>query len=141
MPQHGPIIFIEDDAEDHDFMVEAYTNLKLKNELLLFTKAQDALDYLATTTEKPLIIFSEIALRGMDGIELRKTILQNAYLRKKSIPFIFLTTHYDRKDVEAAYDLQVQGYFIKKYNIQDLTSMLNKVIDYWMECYHPNSLK
>src|SRR5215218_11112916 len=100
---YGPVIFIEDDAEDHEFVLEAYRSLNLKNQWRLFTKAQDALDYLLTTTEKPLIIISEITLRGVDGIGLRKAILANDYLRLKSIPFIFFTTNHEYKDVSMAY--------------------------------------
>lgn len=140
MSQRGPVIFIEDDTEDHEFMLEAYKNLHLKNECKLFTRAQDALNYLRATKEQPFVIISEIALRGMDGIELRKAILKDDYLREKCIPFIYLTTHHDLKDVETAYDLQVQGYFIKKYNIPELQHMLHKIIDYWKECFHPNNV-
>ena len=137
---YGPVIFIEDDSEDHEFMVEAYKSLNLKNPSKLFTKAQDALDYLRTNTDKPFLIISEITLRGMDGIALRKAIIRDDYLRKKSIPFIFLTTNHDRSEVEAAYELLVQGYFIKKYSVPEIGQMLQKIINYWKECFHPNAI-
>lgn len=141
MSQNGPIIFVEDDSEDHEFMLEAYKGLRLKNGHKLFSRAQDVLDYLRTTADKPLIIISEVALRGMDGIAFRKTILKDDYLRQKSIPFVFLTTNHDLKEVTEAYELQVQGYFIKKYSIPELQHMLKKIIDYWQECYHPNNAR
>jgi CheY-like chemotaxis protein len=137
---YGPIIFVEDDAEDHAFMLDAYKSLNLKNGWHLFTRAQDAYDYLLVTPEKPFIIISEVKLRGMDGIDLRRAILKHDYLRQKSIPFVFFTTNNDRKDVAEAYDLQVQGYFQKKYSIPEIARMLQKIIDYWIECSHPNNL-
>lgn len=136
---HGPVIFIEDDVEDHEFMLEAYKSLNLKNSWRLFSRAKDAYDYLLTTNESPFIIISEVRLRGMDGIELRQRILQNDYLRRKSIPFVFLTSSADKKDVEAAYDLQVQGYFVKQNSIPEIGRMLQKVLDYWEESRHPNT--
>jgi CheY-like chemotaxis protein len=138
---NGPVILVEDDAEDHEFLLEAYHSLHLNNQLRLFTRAQDALDYLLTTTESPLLIISEITLRGMDGIAFRKAILNNDYLRSKSIPFVFFTTNHDYKDVAIAYELQAQGYFIKKYSIPEIARMLQKIIDYWKECYHPNNAR
>jgi CheY-like chemotaxis protein len=138
---YGPVIFVEDDLEDHEFMLEAYQSLGLRHGWKLLTSAHDALHYLRTTSDKPFIIISEITLRGMDGIGLRKAILKDEQLRKKSIPFVFFTTNYDLKDVEQAYDLEVQGYFIKKYNIPDTARMLQKIIDYWTECYHPNNAR
>lgn len=140
-PLAGPVIFVEGDSEDHEFMLEAYKSLNLRNDWKLFTTAPEALQYLRTTTEKPFIIISEITLPGMDGIELRKAVLKDEHLRKKSIPFVFLTTNYDLKDVEQAYDLEVQGYFIKKYSIPDLARMLQKIMEYWLECYHPNNAR
>lgn len=137
---YGPVIFIEDDAEDHAFVLDAYKSLNLPNSMHLFTRAQEAYDYLLATAEKPFLIISEVKLRGMDGIELRRAILKNDYLRRKSIPFIFFTTNSDRKDVTEAYDLQVQGYFLKKYSIPDITRLLQKIVDYWTECSHPNNL-
>lgn len=137
---HGPVIFIEDDAEDHEFMMEAYKSLNIINPFKLFTRAEDAYDFLLTTKEQPFVIITEMKLRGMDGIALRRRVLENEFLRKKSIPFIFLTSNADRKDVEEAYDLQVQGYFMKKFSIPDLSRMLHKIIEYWQECVHPNNL-
>ena len=136
---HSPVIFVEDDAEDHEFMLEAYKSLNMKNGWHLFSRAHDAYNYLLTTHETPLIIISEVRLRGMDGIDLRQRILDNDYLRKKSIPFVYLTTSADKKDVEAAYELQVQGYFVKKNTIPEISRMLQKVIDYWKESRHPNN--
>jgi|GEM_PF-6289997 len=47
--KYGPIILIEDDAEDHNFLVEAYKGLNRRNELRLYTNAREVLDYLMTT--------------------------------------------------------------------------------------------
>lgn len=140
MSLHGPVVFVEDDAEDHEFIVEAYNALSLKNNLKVFSKAQEALEYLRTTTDRPFIIISEITLLGMDGLEFRKQIITDDYLRGKGIPFIFFTTNYDRADVQLAYELQVQGYFIKKYSIPETSRMLLKIMDYWVESYHPNNI-
>ena len=136
----GPIILVEDDAEDHQFLLEAYKALERSNEVKLFSRAQEVLDYLLTTQDKPFIIISEVQLQGMDGIELRKKILESDYLRAKSIPFVYLTTNKDKKDVVTAYELQVQGYFEKKNSVPDLQRMLKKILDYWEECVHINNL-
>lgn len=139
-PLPGPIIFLEDDTEDHEFMLDACKSLNLGNNWRLFTRAQEVYDYLLATPEKPFVIISEVKLRGMTGLDLRRAVLKNDYLRQKSIPFIFFTTNNDRKDVCEAYDLQVQGYFLKKYSIPDIAHFLQKIIDYWSECSHPNNI-
>jgi DNA-binding NarL/FixJ family response regulator len=139
--KYGPILLLEDDADEHEFVQEAYKSLNRKNELRIFTKAEDVLDYLFTTSEQPFIIIAEVQMRTMDGTELRKKIIENEYLSRKSIPFVFFTTHKDKEDVIEAYELQVQGYFLKKYNMADLQRMLHKILDYWEECVHVNNVE
>ncbi len=134
----GPVIIVDNDLEDYGFMLEAFQSLDAENPLRHFTRAQDAYNYLLESNEKPFLIFSEVQLIGMDGIALRRAILKSEYLRRKSIPFIFYTANYDRPMLLEAYDLQVQGYFIKQYSIPATAHVLKRVIDYWQECYHPN---
>jgi DNA-binding NarL/FixJ family response regulator len=138
--RYGPVIVLEDDADDHEFIQEAYKSLNRKNRLRLFTKAEDVLQYLMTSSEQPFIIISEIYLRGMDGIQLREKILASTFLRKKSIPFVYFSMHKNKEEVERIYELQVQGYFIKKYTMEELTRMLRKILDYWDDCVHSSDV-
>lgn len=138
--KYGPVLLLEDDEDDHEFIKEAYNSLNRKNKLRIFTKAEEVLEYLLTTSEQPFIIISEAKLQGMDGTVLREKILQNNYLQKKSIPFVFFTTHKDREDVMKAYELQVQGYFVKKFTMEELRRLLHKIMDYWEECVHVNNI-
>ncbi|MGE5520284.1 MAG: response regulator [Candidatus Dadabacteria bacterium] len=135
----GPIIIIEDDEDDEELIRDAFVYLKISNELKFFRSCMDALDYLFTTTDKPMIIISDINLPGMTGIEMRQKINENDYLRKKSIPFVFLTTSGNKENVINAYDMMVQGYFIKPTTINELRDSIKMVIDYWKTCLHPNS--
>jgi CheY-like chemotaxis protein len=75
----------------------------------------------------------------MDGLELRKEINENEFLRKKSIPFIFLTTTSNRTVIEQAYEMMVQGYFVKPNSIQEIKETIKMIIDYWKVCRHPNT--
>ncbi len=54
----------------------------------------------------------------MNGLELRRHIQENEGLRKKSIPFVFLSTAARPKEVEEAYNLTVQGFFVKASQIK-----------------------
>jgi CheY-like chemotaxis protein len=136
----GPVVVVEDDEDDHEFMVSVYRQLGIPNELKIFTSGEDVYNYLNTTSDQPFIIISEVRLQKMDGIELRKKVLENEKIRRKSIPFVFFTTHADKETVDAAYELLVQGYFTKKYNEADMKHVLGQIINYWKECKHPNNV-
>lgn len=76
----------------------------------------------------------------MNGLELRKQINADEVLRKKSTPFIFLTTASNAQLVQDAYDNTVQGFFKKAPDYAGLEKQIGSIIEYWKACLHPNNL-
>ena len=134
----NPIIILEDDMDDHEIFIEAFTSIGVKNELIIFVDANKTLDFLLVTQKQPFIILSDINLPGMNGLAFRAAIQQNEYLRNKSIPFIFFTTGSSKLQVREAYDLTVQGFFIKPASFKELQERLKVIMQYWTNCLHPN---
>jgi CheY-like chemotaxis protein len=85
------------------------------------------------------MIISDVNLPGMDGNDIRVIINESDYLRRKSIPFIFLTTSSNKNSVEKAYENMVQGYFIKPNKLPEVKTMIKMMFDYWSNCIRPNS--
>ncbi len=139
MAHHGPIILVDDDLNDIDVLTAAVTAIGFKNPIRSFTGAKSAMDFLGTTTEIPFIIMCDIRMVEMNGLEFRNAINQNDYLRKKSIPFIFLTQAVSQDIVNTAYDLTVQGFIIKPRTFDELKATMRTVLNYWTACVHPNS--
>jgi len=140
MSERGPIIVIEDDEDDREFYSETLNKLPIENEVIFFSGAEKAYQFLEVTASKPLVILCDINLPGMSGIDFKKKIQENPFLSSKSIPFIFLTTSSDKNSVIIAYEMMVQGYFVKPNSVTELSSLLARIIDYWKICKHPNSL-
>lgn len=141
MPKNGPILVLDDDHEDHYIIQDAFNSFLTDQELVLFDKATEFLQFLRTTSEQPFIIFCDINMPVMNGIELRNEIISDPYLRDKSIPFVFYSTAANPQQVKHAYDLTVQGFFQKPSSYSELTTMLKLIIDYWKVCRHPNDYK
>lgn len=139
MSLQGPIISVEDDEDDQFLIREVVEALNLPNELLFFPNGQAALEYLKITTDKPLVILCDINMPLMDGLELRKCIIASEYLRKKAIPFVYLTTAASAELVNAAYDSAVQGYYQKSAQFSGLQRQISLIIEYWKSSLHPNS--
>jgi CheY-like chemotaxis protein len=135
----GPIIILEDDLDDQEILREVLEELKVPYRIDFYTQAKDVLEYLYTTPEKPFIIFSDVNLPSMNGLELRRIINEDDYLRQKSIPFVFLSTSADEFAVKEAYNLTVQGYFVKQHSIPDIKATVKLVIEYWERCKHVGS--
>jgi CheY-like chemotaxis protein len=135
----GPLVIVEDDIDDQEIIKEVFESLGLSNTLLLFTDGFEALTYLQTTADQPFLILCDINLPKLNGLELREHINADDRLRRKSVPFIFFSTDASRDAVEKAYDLTVQGFFIKDHTLQELTDTLGLIIAYWSQCKHPNN--
>lgn len=136
--KNGPIILVEDDMDDQEIIIDALQTLGLQNEIKTFDTGQKALDFLKIMERQPFMIISDVNLPVMNGLQLKSEIQNNEYLRSKSIPFIFLTTSGDKKAVEEAYELQVQGFFVKEITYEGINKQLRGIIDYWKSCRHPN---
>ena len=131
MPKSGPIIIVEDDHDDQELLKEVFAELQIPNMLRFFNSCIDALQYLLTTIERPFLIISDINIPAMNGLQLKEKINENEILRRKNIPFIFLSTTSEKSIIEKAYDLFAQGYFIKPVKLADIKEMIIKIVDYW----------
>ncbi|MEJ7588855.1 MAG: response regulator [Ferruginibacter sp.] len=134
----GPIIVVEDDPDDQDFLREVFLRLKYPNEIIFFGEGNTAFDYLVSLSHNPFIIISDINLPFLSGFELRERINNNDRLRLKCTPFVFLTTSNSEKDVALAFTFQIQGYFVKPHLFNELELMISKILEYWASSLSPS---
>ena len=138
MPNKGPIIIVEDDEDDLELMQKIIHEFGVKNTVKHFRNGKEALEYLKKTTDKPFFILCDINMPIMNGIQLRASINKDEYLRKKSIPFIFLSTSANKEIVDQAFEMTVQGFFKKGQTLKEIELILRHIIDYWTHSKHPN---
>ena len=140
MSKTGPIIIVEDDIDDQEMIREAVEELGVKNELVFFDRSIKAFDFLKSTSQQPFLILSDVNLPLQNGIEFKRQIDEDRYLREKSIPFVFYSTAVDKNSIDTAYkDLTVQGFFKKQNRYEEVKNDLKLIFDYWNTCKHPNS--
>ncbi|MEO6550792.1 MAG: response regulator [Ferruginibacter sp.] len=140
MKKGGPIIVIEDDADDQELLNEIFTRLAYSNELLFFNDGEAALQFLYSTQTKPFIILSDINIPKIDGMALREIINSDQRLKFKCIPFIFYSTAADPNQVFTAYSLSVQGFFQKGYSFSELEKTISIIMEYWERCIAPEKI-
>lgn len=130
MNKSGPIIFIEDDKDDQDIIAEVFKDLNIKNKVRFFNDGMEALHYLTATDIEPFIIFSDINMPKLSGMELRNKVHENEDLRLKSIPYLFFSTLAEQRDVVDAYSKSIQGFFVKPDSYSELKATMrnNRVL-------------
>lgn len=141
MNKTGPIIIIEDDLDDQDLLTDVFKELTYPNELIFFADGEEALQFLIDTEIEPFIIFSDINLPKLNGVELREKVHNNEKLRVKSIPYLFFSTSAEQKHVIDAYSKSIQGFFKKPTSFEHLKKIIKTIVEYWLECESPNYVK
>jgi CheY-like chemotaxis protein len=139
MGKSGNIILIEDDSDDKEIFVDIIKDLGYFNNIVWFLNTDDAFHYMKKTDEEMFIIFCDINLPGKTGLELKKEIDRDTVLRRKSIPFVFLSTNTSQNDINTAYvKMTVQGFFKKENNYSRMKDVVKLILDYWSVSKHPN---
>lgn len=107
------ILIVEDEPIIADDL--AMTLEKMNYSVIdIFDNAQDTLDFLKKN--KPDLLLLDINIEGdRDGIELG-----SAVSKEFKLPFIFLTSYYDKSTVERASKANPLGYLVKPFNEKDL---------------------
>jgi CheY-like chemotaxis protein len=139
MNKNGPVIIIEDDEDDQDFLTAVFQKLNYPNKIIFFNDSQKALDFLNRADTIPFLILSDINMPKLSGFELRNKLRVDAQLQLKCIPYLFLTTALNEQTVIDAYSASVQGFFVKQNSIEELEKTISVIMEYWLRCAAPNN--
>jgi CheY-like chemotaxis protein len=141
MNKNGPIVIIDDDADDRYLLADVFNELNYPNEIKFFDGGKEALRYLQQSDSNPFLILSDVNMPGLDGFELRKTIYQDPNLAQKCVPYLFFSTFVSEQVVKQAYLMSVQGYFVKPNTYDKLKETMRRIVEYWQECQSPQYKK
>ena len=135
----GPVVIVDADERSRELYADVIKAIDVHNEIRFFEIAQELLDYLYTTDERPFIILSEVNLPGMSGLEMKEVIFTNDFLRDKGIPFVFISANTSAEAVSKAHKLNVQGYFEKPRDPAYVEQLMVRIFEYWEFCKHINN--
>ena len=127
MTEFTEILLVEDNEVDVWLTEEALRESGAKARLHLAKDGQEALDFLRKTgpfqqAATPDIIFLDLKLPVLDGIEVLRIIKTDTTLRH--IPVIILTTSSHDKDVEATYEYQANAYLNKPIDVREFAGII-----------------
>jgi CheY-like chemotaxis protein len=125
-----PILLLEDDRVDAMAIKMVLRKLKVTNPLVIKSNGEEGLDYLRDkASEKPCLIFTDINMPVMNGLEFIKRVKEDESL--KLIPVIVLTTSGERKDKMVFFGLGVAGYIIKPMDYNQFVEAMRTIKLYW----------
>ncbi|MBT8284460.1 MAG: response regulator [Flavobacteriaceae bacterium] len=123
------ILFIEDDAIESMKLNRTASKLPVKHTIVQAKNGEEALDILNGPDQLPDIIFLDLNMPRMNGIEFLQILKKDPAL--KYLPTIILTTSQNRADLLECYRTGIAGYIIKPLKYEDYEDKIQKVIAYW----------
>src|SRR3990170_2869357 len=119
------ILYVDDDAEDIQFFLEALFNIDRSIKFCYALSAHDALKKLNNYLFTPDAIFVDFQLDGMDGYECVKHIKERVEL--KTIPVIVLSGNISNSTIDEFNKLGVYHFLSKTSSLSSMEAAL-KVI-------------
>lgn len=123
------ILLIEDDTIEVMKFNRVIKTLGLNHRIIEANNGEEALSILKDKEIIPDVIFLDLNMPKINGIEFLQILKADDYL--KYIPAIILTTSNNHKDVLECYKIGIAGYVLKPLKYDDYIDRVRKMIEYW----------
>jgi CheY-like chemotaxis protein len=141
MNESTDILLVEDDPNDVRLAMAVFRSLHMSQRCVVASDGEDAMEFLHSRGRfsgrvpgLPRLIVLDLKMPRMDGFELLQHIKADDGL--KAIPVVALTSSREERDVERAYDLNVNGYVVKSIDFADYRATLQALARYWADVNH-----
>ena len=119
------ILLVEDDEDDQFFFIEAMSKIENATLYAIANNGKEALDCLENSSTLPDIIFMDINMQIMNGIECLANIMKNPLIC--NIPVVMLTTSSAQK--ELTYLLGAKAFIKKPCDGKYLNNQIEQMIN------------
>lgn len=144
MKTNYTIMVVEDEENDFYLLERAFKKNKITNPIQWMKDSMEALHYLkgegiyANRKEFPFpeIVILDLKTPRMTGLELLAWIRDHPECRV--IPTIIMSSSKQDSDVQKAYELGANTYFVKPSDFQTLVEMTKSLHDYWLRGTRPD---
>jgi CheY-like chemotaxis protein len=147
--EHGEaftILVVEDNADEVLLMQRAFKRAGLDISVRFVVNGDEAIDYLSglerfrdrAAFPEPDLVIMDLKMPRKSGFELLEWFrnLQEGAL----IPVVVLTSSSRDSDVERAYNLGANSYFIKPTNFDEFRRTIRILYEYWSLARRPRAL-
>lgn len=132
------ILLIEDNRSEAELTLRALRKHQLASQLLHVRDGAEALDYLLArngfaerpSTEQPRVIFLDLRLPKVSGLEVLRVIKQDP--RTRLIPVVVVTASTADPDIQQAYALGANSYIVKPVGFTHFSETIGALGHYWL---------
>lgn len=137
------LLIVEDNPQDLELTLRALRRANVSNQIHVARDGAEALDFIfcegahaaRSLSDKPKVIFLDLKLPKLDGLEVLRRIRADA--RTRTIPVVVLTSSKEQNDVVASYGLGANSYIVKPVDFEGFTRAVRDVGFYWLLLNEP----
>jgi CheY-like chemotaxis protein len=124
------ILLVEDNPNDAELTQRALRKSEINARLAIARDGAEALEYLFGGHPKPKVVFLDLKLPKIDGIEVLRRVRADA--RTQSIPVVVLTSSQEERDISECYGLGVNSYVVKPVEFDQFYKVVADLGTYWL---------
>src|SRR5499427_5296952 len=129
-PEAVDILLVEDNPNDAELTMRALKRANVDAHLIIARDGAEALEVLISDRPKPKVIFLDLKLPKVDGIEvLRQVRLDD---RTRAIPVVVLTSSQEERDITECYKLGANSYVVKPVEFDKFYKAVGELAIYWL---------
>ena len=141
-----PILVVEDNPMDLDFLLQAFEEHGVLNPVSICRDGEEALEFIDAHVSPddpnlPLLVLLDLRLPKVDGVDVLRKARQHPVW--KQIPVVVVTTSRENADISKAYELGVNSYIVKPVDFTAFAAVVKQIKCYWLltnEPPFPNSM-
>jgi|SRR6478609_4604116 len=126
------ILLVEDNESDELLTIKALKKAEVKNEIVVARDGEAALAHLeqCAIQDLPQLVILDLNIPKIDGIDVLNAIRTNS--KTKMLPIVILTSSKDQRDIEKAYELNVNAYVQKPVSYNEFTKTCEAIGAFWL---------
>lgn len=122
------IFLADDDCEDAELFIDAITEITQDYIVTVFCNGAKLLEGLKNCKQYPDIIFIDINMPIMNGLEALAEIKKNSYLNL--LPTVIYSTSSNQNDITKAYEIGADSYLKKPSDFKQLKAQLQTLLNF-----------
>ncbi|MBD2425693.1 response regulator [Phormidium sp. FACHB-1136] len=125
------ILLVEDNPDDERLTLRALRRGNITNPVIVAHNGEEALQRLGAMHPLPIVVFLDLKLPKVDGLEVLRQIRSRE--ATQNLPIVVLTSSSEERDIFNSYHLGANSYVRKPVSMDEFTTAVERLGMYWTQ--------